>query len=68
MAKLDRVEIIYNKDARRKYWEQDEKPKKIKLEDYSEEELQQLIGMNVVVDFLQLIHNLCQFNKIDFNA
>ena len=66
--KLDRVEIIYNKDARRKYWEQDEKPKKIKLEDYSEKKLQQLIGMNVVVEFLQLIHDLCQFNKIDFNA
>lgn len=66
--KLDRIEIIFDKNARKQYWEQDEKPKKIKLEDYSEEELQQLIGMNVVVDFLQLIHDLCQFYSVSFNS
>lgn len=66
--KLDRIEIIFDINARRKYWEQDKKPKKFKLEDYSEEELQQMIGMNVVVDFLQLIHDLCQFYSVSFNS
>lgn len=63
--KLDRVDVIFDKAARKNYWETDEKSKSFNLEDFSEEELQRKIGLNVVVDFLQLTRDLCQFYEIE---
>ena len=64
--KLGRIDIIFDKNAREKYYREDKKPKEIKLEGLTEEEIQQKIGLNVVVDFLQVVYDFSKFKGVNF--
>ena len=66
--KLGRMALIFDKEARMEYFLKDKKPKRIKIDDLSEEEIQRVLGKNVIIDFLQVLMDLCNFYEIDFNT
>lgn len=63
--KLDRIDVIFDRNAREDYFINDKKPKP-NIENMSESEIQQKIGLNVVVDFIQVVRDICEFYKYDF--
>lgn len=65
--KVDRIDVIFDKKAREEYYKNDKKPKELKLESYTESELQALLGTQYLADFLQVLCDLCDFYKIDRN-
>lgn len=65
--KLGRMTFIFDKKAREEYFKL-KKPKRINIENLSEEETQRVVGKNVIVDFMQIIMDLCGFYKIDIKT
>ena len=65
--KLNRINIIFDKNARKAYYQQDKKPKQ-DITGLTEKQIQQKLGLRVVVDFFQLIKDLCNFYEIDIKT
>lgn len=62
--KLGRLDVVFDKEAREKYYQNDPKPKK-SLEGLTEKEIVRLLGTNLAVDFLQLCFDFCDFYGFD---
>ena len=66
VQKLNRSTLIFDKQARTNYLA-NQTQSRIKIENLSEEEIQREVGKNVIVDFVQVLMDLCRFYEIDFN-
>lgn len=62
--KIDKIDAVFNKNARIGYYRKQNKTMP-DFSKYTEKQIQQKLGARLVVDFLQLSKDLCDFYDID---
>lgn len=58
--KLNRIDVIFDKNARESYFQNDKKPK-IDISNLTEVQIQRKIGERVIIDFIQIARDLSNF-------